>query len=267
MRGASTPPRRRSRWPPSASPALRSRCARPSIPMRGRPQLIFAFEAAVIGGAGSLWGTLIGGIVLGVAQSIGAQIDPQGFFIAGHVVFLAVLFARLFFGGGARRPSARWLEAMRMSGRGDPRRALEPRFDRLGRRGGCVIVVALAVGPLLSRRQRDRQADDAVHLCHPAVDVERAGRLWRPGLDRPAGVLRPRRLCRGAARRRRRQRLSRAGPRGALMVGAASSLPISAFMLRLRGGEFAIGMWVVAELAPSARQSRHAGAAARPAPR
>jgi branched-chain amino acid transport system permease protein len=68
-------------------------------PYAGSPQLIFAFEAAVIGGAGSLWGTLIGGIVLGVAQSIGAQINPQGFLIAGHVVFLAILFARSFLTG------------------------------------------------------------------------------------------------------------------------------------------------------------------------
>jgi branched-chain amino acid transport system permease protein len=68
-------------------------------PYSGGPQLLFAFEAAVIGGAGSLWGTLIGGIVLGLAQSLGAQIHPQGFLIGGHVVFLAVLFARLFFTG------------------------------------------------------------------------------------------------------------------------------------------------------------------------
>jgi branched-chain amino acid transport system permease protein len=67
-------------------------------PYAGAPQLIFAFEAAVIGGAGSLWGTLIGGIVLGVAQNIGAQINPQGFFIAGHGIFLVILFARLFWG-------------------------------------------------------------------------------------------------------------------------------------------------------------------------
>jgi branched-chain amino acid transport system permease protein len=67
-------------------------------PYAGAPQLIFAFEAAVIGGAGSLWGTLIGGIVLGVAQNIGAQINPQGFFIAGHGIFLIILFTRLFWG-------------------------------------------------------------------------------------------------------------------------------------------------------------------------
>jgi branched-chain amino acid transport system permease protein len=67
-------------------------------PYAGATQLIFAFEAAVIGGAGSLWGTLVGGIVLGVAQNIGAQINPQGFFIAGHGIFLVILFARLFWG-------------------------------------------------------------------------------------------------------------------------------------------------------------------------
>jgi branched-chain amino acid transport system permease protein len=64
-------------------------------PYSGGPQLIFAFEAAVIGGAGSLWGTLIGGIVLGVAQSVVAQISPQGFLIGGHAAFLAVLLLRL----------------------------------------------------------------------------------------------------------------------------------------------------------------------------
>jgi branched-chain amino acid transport system permease protein len=77
-------------------------------PYAGPPQLIFAFEAAVIGGAGSLWGTLLGGIVLGLAQSIGAQIIPQGFLIAGHVAFLVVLLARLYRGGFrlGRRPAA-----------------------------------------------------------------------------------------------------------------------------------------------------------------
>jgi branched-chain amino acid transport system permease protein len=65
-------------------------------PYAGPMQLIFAFEATVIGGAGSLWGTLIGGIVLGIAQSLGAQISPQGFFLAGHGVFLAIILARVF---------------------------------------------------------------------------------------------------------------------------------------------------------------------------
>lgn len=77
-------------------------------PYSGPEQLVFAFEAAVIGGSESLWGTLVGGIVLGVAQTIGAQINPQGFLIAGHAVFLVILVARVSavipaFGSLARR--------------------------------------------------------------------------------------------------------------------------------------------------------------------
>jgi branched-chain amino acid transport system permease protein len=64
-------------------------------PYAGAPQLIFAFEAVMIGGAGSLWGTLLGGIALGVAQSLGAQVHTQGFLIAGHAFFLAVLLGRI----------------------------------------------------------------------------------------------------------------------------------------------------------------------------
>jgi branched-chain amino acid transport system permease protein len=63
-------------------------------PLSGPTQLIFAFEAVVIGGLGSVRGTLIGGIALGVAQAVGAQINPQYAVLAGHVVFLAVLVAR-----------------------------------------------------------------------------------------------------------------------------------------------------------------------------
>jgi branched-chain amino acid transport system permease protein len=73
-------------------------------PYAGAPELIFAFEAAVIGGAGSLWGTLAGGLVLGIAQNVGAQLNPQGFLIGGHLVFLIVLLARLT-GGRIRLPS------------------------------------------------------------------------------------------------------------------------------------------------------------------
>ena len=68
-------------------------------PYAGATQLLFAFEAAVIGGAGSLWGTLIGGIVLALAQTLGAKIHPQGFLIGGHVAFLVVLFIRLYTSG------------------------------------------------------------------------------------------------------------------------------------------------------------------------
>jgi branched-subunit amino acid ABC-type transport system permease component len=56
--------------------------------------LLFAFAAVVIGGLGSLWGTLLGGVVLGVAQQIGAQISISDEMLAGFIVFLAVLVLR-----------------------------------------------------------------------------------------------------------------------------------------------------------------------------
>ena len=56
--------------------------------------LLFAFAAVVIGGLGSLWGTLLGGVILGVAQAIGAQISGSDEFLAGYIVFLAVLVLR-----------------------------------------------------------------------------------------------------------------------------------------------------------------------------
>ena len=64
-------------------------------PFSGPMMLIFAFEAVVIGGIGSLRGTLIGGIILGVVQSLGALLSPQISILAGHLVFLAVLGWRL----------------------------------------------------------------------------------------------------------------------------------------------------------------------------
>jgi branched-chain amino acid transport system permease protein len=63
-------------------------------PAIGPARLIFGFEAVIIGGLGSLWGTLLGGILLGVAQGIGAQIDPGWQMLAGHLAFLAVLALR-----------------------------------------------------------------------------------------------------------------------------------------------------------------------------
>jgi branched-chain amino acid transport system permease protein len=63
-------------------------------PGTGATTLIFAFEAVVIGGLGSLWGTLVGGVVLGVAQAVGAAVDPAYGVLAGHLVFLAVLAFR-----------------------------------------------------------------------------------------------------------------------------------------------------------------------------
>jgi branched-chain amino acid transport system permease protein len=63
-------------------------------PAIGPARLIFGFEAVIMGGLGSMWGTLAGGIILGVAQAIGAQIDPGWQLLAGHIAFLVVLAIR-----------------------------------------------------------------------------------------------------------------------------------------------------------------------------
>lgn len=63
-------------------------------PTYGDVTLIFAFEAVIIGGLGSLWGTLLGGVVLGIAQTIGAQINPAYGILIGNLVFLAILAFR-----------------------------------------------------------------------------------------------------------------------------------------------------------------------------
>lgn len=63
-------------------------------PASGPTRLLIAFEVIVLGGLGSLWGSLVGGIVLGVAQSIGGQFDIAWQMLAGHIVFLIVLALR-----------------------------------------------------------------------------------------------------------------------------------------------------------------------------
>ena len=63
-------------------------------PSIGPARLIYAFEAVIIGGLGSLWGTLAGGIVIGVAQALGAAINPEWQILSGHVAFVLVLLAR-----------------------------------------------------------------------------------------------------------------------------------------------------------------------------
>lgn len=63
-------------------------------PTDGPARLIYAFEAVIIGGLGNLWGTLAGGIILGVSQSLGAQISPVWFQLTGHLVTLLVLVLR-----------------------------------------------------------------------------------------------------------------------------------------------------------------------------
>lgn len=70
--------------------AMRSTVA----PADGPFQLIFAFEAVIIGGLGSIWGAFAGAMILGISQAIGFRISPGFGILAGHLVFLAVLAIR-----------------------------------------------------------------------------------------------------------------------------------------------------------------------------
>jgi branched-chain amino acid transport system permease protein len=63
-------------------------------PAAGPIRLILAFEAVIIGGLGSLWGTLLGGMVLGIAQAVGAALSPTWQILAGHLAFLIILIVR-----------------------------------------------------------------------------------------------------------------------------------------------------------------------------
>jgi branched-chain amino acid transport system permease protein len=63
-------------------------------PAVGPARLIYAFEAVIIGGLGSLWGTLAGGVIIGVAQTVGAAVNPEWQILAGHLAFLIVLLIR-----------------------------------------------------------------------------------------------------------------------------------------------------------------------------
>jgi branched-chain amino acid transport system permease protein len=63
-------------------------------PTIGPARLIYAFEAVIIGGLGSLWGTLAGGVVIGVAQTAGAAVNPEWQILAGHLAFVLVLLLR-----------------------------------------------------------------------------------------------------------------------------------------------------------------------------
>lgn len=63
-------------------------------PSDGPGLLLYAFEAVIIGGMGSFWGTFSGGIILGVAQAIGFRIDPGWGILVGHFVFLTMLIVK-----------------------------------------------------------------------------------------------------------------------------------------------------------------------------
>lgn len=63
-------------------------------PMAGGDQLLFAFETVIIGGMGTIWGTLAGGMALGISQMLGLKINAGWGAFAGHLMFFIFLFIK-----------------------------------------------------------------------------------------------------------------------------------------------------------------------------
>jgi branched-chain amino acid transport system permease protein len=66
----------------------------PFSPAAGPERLLYSFEAVVLGGLGNVWGTFIGGLIIGVAQLFGAKVSSGLGPFFGHLVFLVALLAR-----------------------------------------------------------------------------------------------------------------------------------------------------------------------------
>ena len=205
----------------------------------GPDRLLFAFEAVIIGGLGSLWGTLAGGVILGIAQTVGARISPGWGVLTGHLVFLAVLLSGR--PASSRRPDA-WIERTRDAGAWSARPAPAVRA-----RPSARLVVAGLVG-LPGPGRPGACGHHRVHrAARPRPDLEPAGRLRGARLDRPASL-------RGA----RRLRADRAGRRsgrepvpGRAAGRSRRGRPRAAdggVVFRFRDAYFAVGTWAVAEV-------------------
>ena len=229
-------------------------------PYTGPTQLIFAFEAVVIGGHR---------LALGDAgrghrprrrpDDRRRSSNPQWFdLLAGHSSSSPCSPRALSSPALARAEASRVVRARMSAAPASRRPSSAGRRSRVASIAASAVVVAAARArrrPPLSARTR-RQADDALRLRDPGRDVECARRLRGPRLGRPAGVLRPRRLLRDPALARTVSAVYPALCSPALIAGRGLGPDRASFMLRLRGGEFAIGMWVVAEVCHLSRQQR-----------
>lgn len=63
-------------------------------PFSGADRLLIAFEVVVLGGIGSFWGALLGGIALGMAQLAGLKLDPNAGLLYAHLLFFIGLLLR-----------------------------------------------------------------------------------------------------------------------------------------------------------------------------
>jgi branched-chain amino acid transport system permease protein len=227
-------------------------------PSSGTTRLLFAFEAVVIGGLGSLWGTLLGGIVLGVAQTVAAQVNPADAVLAGHAVFLLVLALRPegLTGSAQGGWRARW-RSVRIR-RPRPRRVApgsaqlrSVRVTRSRRRSGWVMLPTGAVVILLGFLPFLVYSGTTDLLVNFFVLLTLAS-MWNL-LAGYAGLVSV-----------GQQAFVGLGAYGVLIVAqygvnpfaaiplaavvvAVIALPVSWLTFRLRGGYFAIATWVVAD--------------------
>ena len=206
-------------------------------PAIGPARLIFGFEAVIIGGLGSMWGTLAGGIILGVAQAIGAKIDPGWNLLAGpHRV-----------SAGARHPAARAVpEGARMS-TGNIRVEHASTSSRIGTTIVAVAVIALAAAPWWADRASLRLLSEIyAYIALASLWNLLAGYVGLVSVGQQAYVGLGAYLLFGLAM------LTGVHPLAAIPVAALAAalvaVPVAALIFRLRGHYFAIGTWVVAEV-------------------
>ena len=229
------------RWPGS-----RSGCTRRSTRPAGPSRLLFAFEAVVIGGLGSLWGTLVGGIVLGVAQADrrADRPEPARSWPATWCSWPCWPFRPRASPGGARRERGH-AEPPRRAGRpfGSPGRRGPLRWTavaRAGRRRAC--------SPTFALRRRTRAPPtslvQAVHPAHDGEHVEPAGRLRGAGVGRAAGVHRARRVHRAVP--------------GLHGVSPFVAMPVAA--IGCGRARAARSRWLVSRLRGGLLRDRHLGA-------
>ena len=226
-------------------------------------QLIFAFEATVIGGIGSLWGTLFGGIVLGVSQTLGSQIHPQGFLLAGHAIFMIVLFARQRVISqiiqaafkGFRKPSriistpVTSFHNVMPGGSAKANIYFIERWTNLSIAAALIVAavcLVLAVAPaVVSPQVVDGLTTLFIYIILAVMWNALAGYGGLVSIGQQAffglGAYFAIRISEWGIS------VYPALVIAALAVGL-SALPMSVFVLRLRAGEFAIGMWVLSEL-------------------
>ena len=205
-------------------------------PAIGPARLIFGFEAVIIGGLGSMWGTLAGGIILGVSQAIGAQIDPGWQLLAGHLAFLA------HSGGAARRPVP---EGAGMSASFRVEHAT--RSSHIGMTVFAVAFVLLAAAPVWGGR-------DDLRLLSEIYAYVALASLWNllAGYAGLVSVGQQAYVGLGGYVLFASTILAGIHPLLAVPVAGAIAavvaLPVAGLMFRLRGHYFAIGTWVVAEV-------------------